>query len=284
MLESELELEGLGEFEDEFESELEDESEDEYESELETEDEYEDELEDEYEGEYEDESEDEWESEGPNPVIKVYPDAMMEHLGAAAMEAETEDEAAEHFLPLVSLAASKLLPLAAKALPKVAGKALPKIARVVAHATPHMTRAVGHITRQLHRNPNTRHLLRAVPSVARRAVTTLARHAAAGHRVTPKHAVRILARENRRVMHNPKILRSVLKKSKKMDHKLGALGHRHHLHGAGMPRVGRAGYPVARGRGVRAVRYGRGGRGFSASCPTCGASRVRGVRRTCCCC
>ena len=42
----------------------------------------------------------------------------MEHMGLAAMEAESEFEAAEHFLPLIPMVASKLLPLAAKVLPK----------------------------------------------------------------------------------------------------------------------------------------------------------------------
>jgi hypothetical protein len=235
------------------------------------------------------------------------------------MEAESEDEAAEHFLPLISLAASKLLPLAAKALPKIAGKALPKIARVVAHATPRMTRAVGHLTRALHRNPRTRALVRAMPSVARRAVTSIARHAAAGHRVSPRQAVKILGREHRRVLQNPKILRAVLKRSRKMDGRFHPLAHRHHAHLGGMHghrrhrypgapalrrgagyargyggvrRYGSAGGAMARGavgRGVGRGVVGRGsvGRGTigrAGACPTCGASRVRGVRRVCCCC
>jgi len=283
MLETEMELESLGEFADVFESELEDELEDEVESELEGE--YEDELESELEAEGEDEFESEYEFEGPNPVSRVYSDAMMEHLGVAAMEAETEDEAAEHFLPLIGLAASKLLPLAARALPKLAGKALPKIARVVTRATPHMTRAVGHIARTLHRNPQTRRLVRAIPSVARRAVTTIARHAAAGHHVTPKHAVRILARENRRVLHNPKILRTVLKRSQMLNRGLHAHGHRHHLNGAGVHYGRGAGGAggVRHGHATRGIRYGGVGRGLVASCPGCGA-RARGVLRTCCCC
>jgi len=324
MLESELELEGLGEFEDEFEAELEEEYESELESELEEEDEleaedeyeyegeYEDELEseleDESEGEFEDELEGEFEFEGLNPISKIYPDAMMEHLGAAAMEAESEDEAAEHFLPLIPLAASKLLPLAAKVLPKIAGKALPKIARVVARATPQMTRAVGRLTKSLYRNPQTRRLVRAIPSVARRAVTTIAKHAAAGRRITPRHAVRILAREHRRVLHNPRILRAVLRRSRKMDHKLRPFGHRHHLHGRHLhaghwgggagPRYARGGYPVAqgsypvaRGGGVvcvprrygGGVRYGRGVggvRSVGGVCPSCGVPRPIRVRRS----
>ena len=48
----------------------------------------------EMEGEGEFELEGEFESMA-GPVSRVYPDAMMEHLGLAAMEAETEFEAAE---------------------------------------------------------------------------------------------------------------------------------------------------------------------------------------------
>src|ERR1700757_4121888 len=55
-----------------------------------------------------------------SPIRKIYPDAMMEHLGELAAEAETEEEAAEHFLPLIGMAASKLLPVAARALAPMA--------------------------------------------------------------------------------------------------------------------------------------------------------------------
>src|SRR5215831_20649335 len=76
--------EGEGEYEDEWEGEYEDEFE----------------LEDEWEGEYEDEGE-----AMANPLRRVYPDAMMEHLGHAAAEAETEAEAEAFVGALVPLAA-----------------------------------------------------------------------------------------------------------------------------------------------------------------------------------
>jgi hypothetical protein len=152
-----------------------------------------------------------------SPVTRVYPDAMMEHLGHAAMEAESEHEAAEHFLPLVPLVASKLVPLAAKALPKIAGRILPRVGRAVARVTPHLTRGVNNLTRTLFRNPRTRPLLPVVPSITRRAVTTIARHAAAGRPVTPQTAIRVLARQNHRVLSNPRIVGSVLRRSNIMD-------------------------------------------------------------------
>jgi hypothetical protein len=270
--ETELELEG------EFESELEGEFETEFEGEFESE------FESEFETEAESEFESEFELEGPNPVNKVYPDAMMEHLGLAAMEAESEFEAAEHFLPLIPLVASKLLPLAAKALPKIAGKILPRVARVLSRATPKMTRAVSHLTRSLHRNPRTRQLVRAIPSVARRAVHTIAKRAAAGHPVTPRQAVKILAHANRRVLGSPQILRSVLQRSRKMDHRFHP--HRRYYHGWGGTAPGRGvysggTYPYAKGT----YPYARGRGGYAAHvCPTCGRPGTRGVRRVCCCC
>jgi hypothetical protein len=237
-------------------------------------------------------------------VSRVYPDAMMEHLGLAAMEAETEFEAAEHFLPLIPLAASKLLPLAAKALPRVAAKVIPRVAHAITRATPRLTRSVGHLTRTLHRNPATRHLVRVMPSVARRAVASIAKHVAAGRPVTPHHAARILRREHHRVLRHPHIVRSVLRHSHAMDrhlHRVGGLphhalhhpGHLHHLrhrhllggvpgrhHLAGVPRHLRHLHPHAAGLGV-----GHMGAGHRARiCPTCGRSTRHGVRRVCCCC
>jgi hypothetical protein len=297
--ELELELEGLGEFEDEYEGNLEGEFESEFESELESELELESAL----EGEFE--------SSGPNPVSRVYPDAMMEHMGLAAMEAETEYEAAEHFLPLVPLVASKILPMAAKAAPRIAAKVLPHVARVVSHVTPRLTHGVTHITHALHRNPQTRHLVRTIPAVARRAVTRIARHAAAGHPVTPHHAARILRHEHHRMLRNPKLVHAALRHAHKMDrryHRLGGLPvpargapaqvAPPHLHDAaylhGVAPHARHLAPHLRGAvthpthpATLAHRYGaphlrRLAGMHPHACPTCGSHLRQG--RTCCCC
>jgi hypothetical protein len=313
--EMELELEGFGEGEGEFELELEGEFEGEFESELEGE--FESELEGfgEGESELEFEFESESEFEGPNPVNRIYSDAMMEHMGLAAMEAESEFEAAEHFLPLIPMVASKLLPLAAKALPKIAGKVLPRIARTLTRATPRLTRSVTHLTRALHRNPQTRHLVRVVPSVARRAVASIVKRAAAGRPVSPVAATRILHRQRRHVLGNPKIRRLALRRSRLMDrrfHRAGGFGLLPSVHGrptgvggwspgrwAGGRLIG--GGRAGQGAGsphVRTVAYGAGAApasglpprfrapgalrvGASNVCPRCG---MRAVRRTCCCC
>jgi hypothetical protein len=231
------------------------------------------------------------------------------------MEAESEFEAAEHFLPLIPMVASKLLPLAAKALPKIAGKLLPRVARTITRATPRLTRSVAHLTRALHRNPQTRHLVRVIPSVARRAVASIVKQAAAGRSVSPAAATRILALQRRHVLSNPKIRRLALRRSRHMDrgfHRSGGFGLLPGVHrrptGAGGWSPGRwAGgrWPPGRwGQGAwtpraRTVGYGAGGAparglplrfrapgavrvGASRICPTCGG--MRGARRMCCCC
>jgi hypothetical protein len=259
--ESELEAE----LEDEFSGELEDETEDEMEDEAglegegwlgtlgniagsllgESEDEYE--AEDEYEGE------DEYEEE-LSPIRKVYPDAVMEHLGELASEAESEDEAAEHFLPLIGMAASKLLPVVAKAIMPTAKRALPKMARAVTKATPHLTKGIVKVAKALHRNPQTRHLLKTVPAIARRTVGKIAHHAARGGHVTPHAAVRHLAKQTRHVLGTP-------------GHRAHALRHHNHLERKFHGRIGHSvGYRVGHGVGHAAHphwRYGwRGGRGY----------------------
>lgn len=87
--------------------------------------------------------ESEWEFEGEyevNPIAKVYPDAVMEHLGRAA--AETEDEAqAESFV-------GALVPLAlAQARRSVPG---------IVATTPHVVQAAANVTRGLRSSPATR--------------------------------------------------------------------------------------------------------------------------------
>jgi hypothetical protein len=192
-------------------------------------------------GEGEGESEDELEDE-ISPIRKVYPDAVMEHLGELAAESESEEEAAEHFLPLIGMAASKLLPVVAKAVAPAAKRALPKIAKVLTKAAPRLTRGIGKVAKVLHRHPQTRHLLRTVPGIARRTVGNLAHRAARGVPVTPKTAVRTLARQTRRVLGTP-------------QHRAQALRRHNHLERKFHRRMGR-GFAHPRGRYGR--RYGRG--------------------------
>lgn len=263
------------ELEDEFEGELEGETEDELEGEEflggilgeeegflgdllgESEDFLGDllgESEDEFEGE------DEFESEaGLNPIRKIYPDAMMEHLGELAAEAESEDEAAEHFLPLIGMAASKLLPVVAKAIAPAARKALPKIAKVLTKSTPRLTKGVGRVAKVLHRNPKTRHLLRVVPGIARRTVGSIAHKAARGARITPGTAVRTLARQARRVLGSPRHRNQALRRHHLLERKF----HRRHGQVIGRPH-GRWGFRGRRWYGGGAPVY-RGVQGMPAA-------------------
>jgi hypothetical protein len=269
------------ELEDEFEGELEDEMEGEFEDEAGLEGEgwlgalgniagsLLGESEDEYEGEDEFEGEDEYEGEDEiSPIRKIYADAMMEHLGELASEAESEDEAVEHFLPLIGMAASKLLPVVAKAVAPMAKKALPKIAHALTRATPKLTHGIAKVAKVLHRNPQTRHLLKTVPSIARRAVGKIAHHAARGGHVTPRTAVRHLAKATRRVLGTPGHRAHALRHHNRLERKFhGRLGH-----GMARPHFGRHGARLGR-------RYGRHG-GIRAGVPGYGATRgTSGVYR-----
>src|SRR5262249_38224104 len=187
-----------------------------------------------------------------NPIRKIYPDAMMEHLGELAFEAETEDEAAEHFLPLIGMAASKLLPVAARAIAPMAKKALPKIARAVTKATPQLTRGIGKVTKTLYRNPQTRYLVKAVPTIARRTIGTIARQAAHGRHITPGSAVRTLAKQTRRVLAHPQRRRHALRRHQHLERTF------HRRYARGMAR------PHARGAGYRAPGRHPGSSGYAA--------------------
>jgi hypothetical protein len=196
---SEFELEGLHELEFEQETELEGELES-GEMELEF-----------HEGEI-------------SPVRKYYVDAMLEHMGHAAAEAESEQEAAEGFLPLIPMLAAKALPmvakLGAKLLPRLARKVLPRVAKAFNRVTPRLTRGVSTITRGLYRNQRTRPLVRAMPTIARRTVATIARQAAAGRPVSPMTANRVLVAQTRRLLRSPRQTARILNRARTLDRHL----------------------------------------------------------------
>jgi hypothetical protein len=156
------------------------------------------EFEGEYEGEFEGESalefEYEGEYEGGSPARRVYADALMEHLGAAAAEAESEQEA-EAFI-------GALIPLAAKLLP-MAGK-------LVSRAVPQLIRGAGQIVRGLRQHPQTQPLVRAMPTVVRRTLGQLARQ---GHAASPQQAAQVLARQTQRLLASPQQRRMVLQRA-----------------------------------------------------------------------
>jgi hypothetical protein len=142
---------------------------------------------------------------------------MMEHLAHMAAECETEQEAAEQFLPLIGMAAKKLLPMVAKRVAPALRRAIPRVARAVTRLEPQLTRGVARIARVLHRNPGTRGLLRAVPAIARRTVGSIARQAVHGRPITVRNAVRTLANQTRRVVGHPHQRRRALHHARLLD-------------------------------------------------------------------
>jgi hypothetical protein len=136
-----------------------------------------------------------------SPIRRVYPDAMMEHFGHAAAEAESEAEA-EAFI-------GALIPLAARLAPRVAP--------VIMRAAPGLIRGLAGVTRTLRANPSTRPLVRAVPTIVRRTTADLTRQAAGGRPVTPQQAVRTLARQTNRALASPQQAGRALQRNAAID-------------------------------------------------------------------
>jgi hypothetical protein len=222
--------------------------------------------------------------------------AMMEHEGHAAAEAANEQEAAEHFLPLIGLAAKFVLPkLAGLAAKKLGGLAVKKIGgrligraggqllrrvapRLIRRVTPQLTRGVANVTRTLYRNHSTRPLLHAVPRIARATVSRLGRQIASGRRITPQQAVRTLAQQTARTLGNPRILAQTYRRSLGLDRRY----HRRTRRVLGRPvgaQVVRAandpgawpGAGTATGLAASPTSFRAGVAGLpDAPCPTCG--------------
>jgi hypothetical protein len=160
------------------------------------------------------EEEFEWEMEGElNPIRRVYPDALMEHLAHRATAAESEAEA-EAFI-------GALVPLAARLLPRVA----PTIMR----AAPGLIRGVAGVTRTLRRSPTTRPLVRTIPTIVRRTAANIAQQTARGQPVTPQTAVRTLARQTAQVLTSPQQSVQAYQRARALDRRY------HRAAGTAMP-------------------------------------------------
>ncbi len=156
----------------------------------------------------------EWESEFEvNPIRKIYPDAMMEHLGHAAAEAHGEAEAE-------SLAGA-LVPLAARVIPQAA----PALMR----AMPGLVSGIAGVVRSLHRDPVTRPLVRVVPAIVRRTAAVIGQNAARGVPVPPQAAVRALGQQTLRVLGNPQASTQAFRRSRVLDRQY------HQRAGIGLP-------------------------------------------------
>jgi hypothetical protein len=177
------------------------------EGEWELETEWEDEHEYEDEAEWEDELEGEWEDEAEafvNPLRRIYPDAeraLMEHLGQAAAEAESEDEA-EAFI-------GALLPIAAKL--------VPKIAPAVMKAAPQLIRGMTQLTSGLRSAPQTRGLVKTLPTIMARTVQSLDGQARNGRPLTGQRALQTFARQTQRVLSQPSQRAKVVRRSNQLD-------------------------------------------------------------------
>jgi len=164
----------------------------------------------------------EWESQFEiSPIRKIYPDAMMEHLGHAAAEAEGEVEAE-------SLAGA-MIPLAARVIPQAAP--------VLARAMPGLVSGISGVVRRLHSDPLTRPLVRVIPTIVRRTAASIAQRNSRGVAVTPQDALRILARQTVRVLGNPQRSAQAFRRSRALDqkfHRSGGAGRQ----GCGCPTCG----------------------------------------------
>ncbi|MFN8490548.1 MAG: hypothetical protein U0350_23365 [Caldilineaceae bacterium] len=152
----------------------------------------------EYEGEFEGEYEDEYEA---NPIARIYPDVLMEHLGHAAAEAESEAEA-EAFI-------GALIPLAVRLIPQAAP--------TIMQAAPGLVRGLANTARTLRSSPTTRPLLRTLPTVVSRTAASIARQTAQGRRVTPDKAVRTLAQQTAQVISSPQQATHAYQRSAQLD-------------------------------------------------------------------
>jgi hypothetical protein len=136
-----------------------------------------------------------------SPIRKVYPDAMLEHLGHAAAETHSEAEA--------EALAGAMIPLAARIVPR-AGP-------VLMRATPGLVCGLSGVVHGLRRNPATRPLVRVVPAIVRSTAAKIAQQASRGVPVTPQAAVRALARQTLRVLGSPQQSARAFRRSRALD-------------------------------------------------------------------
>jgi hypothetical protein len=142
----------------------------------------------------------EWEWEA-NPIRRVYPDALMEHLGHRAAETTNQAEA--------EALMGALAPLAARLAPQAAGTIL--------RAAPQLARGVAGIARALRADPATRPLVRTLPRIVRATAASLARQAAAGQPVTGRGAVGTLAGQASRTLASPQRAVAAWQQSRALD-------------------------------------------------------------------
>jgi hypothetical protein len=161
------------------------------ESEFEGEFEFETEFENEFESEGEFESEFEGEAEAENEIANhpmTEHEAMAEMMAEAASQASGEGEAE-------AMAGAAFITVLS-----------PRDRRALSGLLPDLLRGAAILTRVLRRHRATRPAIRAVPTIMRRSVRSLKRHAAKGRPITRRAAARATAREVRRVLGSPRLV------------------------------------------------------------------------------
>jgi hypothetical protein len=169
--------------------------------------------------EFELESEAEWET-SPQSFVQAFtsyeavPSAMlMEHLGHAAAEAESEGESFAFLAPLLPLA---LKGLASKAIP-MAMKLLPKAASMISKVAPKLVKGVNAVAKTLRTNPVSKPLVRALPKVVQQTAADLARQVAAGKNITAQSAVQALAKQTAQVLGSPQAVVQCVRRANAID-------------------------------------------------------------------
>jgi hypothetical protein len=94
--------------------------------------------------------------------------------------------------------------------------------RALRRILPHMVRGTAILTRILRRRRATRPAVRAVPTIIRRTVKTLKRHAAAGKPVTRKTAAKATAHHVRKVLGSPKLCTAAIVRNVKSSRAMGS--------------------------------------------------------------
>jgi hypothetical protein len=143
-----------------------------------------------------------------NPLRRAYPDAeaLMEHLGHAASEAATEEEAEAFIGALIPLAASLI----------------PKVAPVVMKAAPQLIKAASNVAGSIMKSPTVKPLVRAVPNIVRRTVADVSRQVAQGKPITTQGVVRTFAGNTAKVLGGPRPAVRVYGRSRALDRRYHA--------------------------------------------------------------
>jgi hypothetical protein len=137
-----------------------------------------------------------------SPIRRIYPDAMLEHLGHAAAETHSEAEA--------EALAGAMIPLAVTGIPRAA-------APMLMRATPGLVSGLSGVVHGLRRSPATRPLVRVLPAIVRSTAASIARQASRGMPVTPQAALRALAQQTFRMLGSPQQSARAFRRSRALD-------------------------------------------------------------------